>query len=1084
LNQTIGSGLLCRNQDVLMLRFFLKTLGLFLITSLGTPAVPAAEMVPSFVNFESAPVHPIAVSPNGETLAVCNTPDGRIELFDVATGIPVSTGNIPVGLDPVSVRFRGDNELWVVNFISSSVNVVDLSRRRVTAVLRTLAGPADLVFAGAPEYAFVSCARSNAVMVFDAETHDWVTNIPIDGERPKALAVTPDGSTVYVAIFESGNASTILGANLVIDESTPMENVVDDPNGPYSGVNPPPNSGNGFSPALNPNLPASPRESHIVKKDSAGRWTDDNNADWTEFVSGTNAARSRRVVGWDMPDRDVAVIDTSTFSVSYIHGLMNICMDLAVNPASGKLAVIGTDALNERRFEPNLQSIFVRVDLALIDPVAGTKVITDLNPHLDYVARRIPQTERDKSIGDPRAIAWTSDGTRCYVAGMGSRNVVMLDENGSRLAAPPIEVQEGPSGLALDEVNHRLYVLNRFSASVSVIDTDSSSVITHVPFFDPTPEFIKAGRTLLYDTRRNSGLGQVSCASCHVDGRFDRLAWNLGDPGSEMITNQFGVFHPMKGPKVTQTLQALNPVGALHWRADRDGIGEFKQTFVKLLGKEVEPNDAEMESFGKLLQSIFFPPNPLRNFDNTLSTNVPLPGQFSYYSLMNPAAREALPNGNALRGANVFRSNCSVCHNPGSGLGDPSANSVLGLLTRNSGQPFKVAQLRSLADKTGFDMAASESRAGFGFSHDGRADTLSRFLGDGFGIRNTEASADLIAFLLSFSGSDIEMASFEGFESIESNLDAPAALGYQILVATPESNSVLTAMMALADSPSATSPYNTPSLEHRVDLIVRGHDETGMRGWYYIDGFFQSDRDDELISASDLLTLASPTNELLWMLVPRGCGRRIATDRDDDFTLDGTERQFGLDPANSLSHSTNNPLYLDFGFYRWLLSPRLDAGFPYQQEFTVLGVDPHGDDWLLLSGPVEFSLEGNPPDGATIDPVTGRFSWVPRPEHAGQTYRVPIRAGYVEGPPMSATVVLRLTVNAPISMQAPRLDPVMQRVMLKLQARDNRTVRVEYTDDITATVPTWSNLGFIYEELTDPTWPLPARRFYRAVVVP
>src|ERR1044071_1011862 len=189
------------NQDVPMLRFFLKLFGFFLIARLAIPAVPAAEMVPSFVNFESAPVHPIALSPNGETLAVCNTPDGRIELFDVSTGIPVSTVNVPVGIDPVSLRFRGDNELWVVNFVSSSVNVVDLSRRRVTAVLRTLAGPADLVFTGAPEYAFVSCARSNAVMVFDAETHDWVTTIPIDGERPKALAVTPDGSTAYVAIL-------------------------------------------------------------------------------------------------------------------------------------------------------------------------------------------------------------------------------------------------------------------------------------------------------------------------------------------------------------------------------------------------------------------------------------------------------------------------------------------------------------------------------------------------------------------------------------------------------------------------------------------------------------------------------------------------------------------------------------------------------------------------------------------------------------------------------------------------------------------------------------------------------------------
>src|SRR2546426_4949065 len=133
---------------------------------------------------------------------------------------------------------------------------------------------------------------------------------------------------------------------------------------------------------------------------------DDNGGDWTEFVSGTNAALSGRVSGWDMPDHDVAVIDTATLGVTYLTGLMNICMDVAVNPASGQITVVGTDATNERRFESNLKSTFLRVSLALLDPMTQRKTIKDLNPHLDYTVRSIPQNERDQSIGDPRGIVW------------------------------------------------------------------------------------------------------------------------------------------------------------------------------------------------------------------------------------------------------------------------------------------------------------------------------------------------------------------------------------------------------------------------------------------------------------------------------------------------------------------------------------------------------------------------------------------------------------------------------------------------------------------------------------------------------
>src|SRR5437773_7500956 len=239
-----------------------------LLTALSTTRAPAAS---SFVNFETAPIHPVALSPDHDTLAICNLPDGRIELFNVSSGLPVPAGNICVGVDPVSLRFRTTDELWVVNHISCSVSIVDVPARRVVATLDTQAGPADIVFAGSPARAFVSCAKVNTIQVFDPLSRQSITNVMVDGERPKAMAVSPDGARVYAAIFESGNASTILAGG----------GVISDHSGPYAGQNPPPNEG----PNLDPPLYRQPEaveigfpyqeqlpDSIIVKRNAADRW--------------------------------------------------------------------------------------------------------------------------------------------------------------------------------------------------------------------------------------------------------------------------------------------------------------------------------------------------------------------------------------------------------------------------------------------------------------------------------------------------------------------------------------------------------------------------------------------------------------------------------------------------------------------------------------------------------------------------------------------------------------------------------------------------------------------------------------------
>src|SRR5688500_7146129 len=74
-----------------------------------------------FVNFESAPVHPVALSSDAKTLAVCNLPDARVEFFDLSNGWPRATGSVFTGIDPVTARFAPNGQLWVVNHISDSV---------------------------------------------------------------------------------------------------------------------------------------------------------------------------------------------------------------------------------------------------------------------------------------------------------------------------------------------------------------------------------------------------------------------------------------------------------------------------------------------------------------------------------------------------------------------------------------------------------------------------------------------------------------------------------------------------------------------------------------------------------------------------------------------------------------------------------------------------------------------------------------------------------------------------------------------------------------------------------------------------
>ncbi len=917
-----------------------RALALLLPLALAV-CLPSLAAQASHVNFESPHVHPLELTPDGSRLLAVNTPDARLQVYDVSGPSVVPVAAIAVGLDPVSVRARTSTEAWVVNHISDSVSIVDLPTGRVRATLATDDEPCDVVFAGVPQRAFVSCSQANTVLVFDpANLAAAPVRIALDAEDPRALAVSANGLSVYVAVFESGNGSTILGGGLTMAGGFPP-NVVSDPAGPYGGVNPPPNAGAAFVPAQKPGNPAPPAVGLIVKKNAAGQWMDDNNGNWTALVSGAQAAKSGRVVGWDLPDRDVAVIDTATLGVSWVSRLMNINMALSVQPGTGRLAMVGTDGTNEKRFEPNLTGTFVRVLVALVDPAGTNKNVVDLNPHLTYAVATIPQAQRDTSIGDPRGIAWNAAGTRAYVTGMGSNNVVVIDAAGARAGlSPTIEVGTGPTGIVLQESAARAFVLNKFEGGLSVISLATETETARLPWYDGEGPAIKAGRTFLYGTHETSGLGQVACASCHVDARMDRLSWDLGDPAGDMKpigeqncgANLPGIgggcdpWHPMKGPMLTQSLQDIIQKEPHHWRGDRDGLEEFNGAFVGLQGDDVQLTPTQMQQYEDFLATLHYPPNPFRNFDNTLPTNLAL-GDHLTTGDFGPAG-QPLPNGNAATGLVRYRPPnlldggavaCSTCHTLPTGIGPnvvlagfsfqtlpPGPNGELrhALVSADGSTniSIKIPQLRNLHERTGFNLLKTSNRAGFGYLHDGSVDTIERFLGEPAFVFNSDQDiANMTAFMLAFAGSDLPGGSSNPL-NLEppgpSARDAHAAVGRQ------------TTLLALAGAPAAQTALINSMISiataNKVGLIAKWTAGGLPRGARFGPGAnWQTDRAAQTLSTAALQALAAPGSEVTFTVVAKGTETRLGIDRDLDGVLDADELDGCSNPANPASKPGN-----------------------------------------------------------------------------------------------------------------------------------------------------------------------------------
>lgn len=562
---------------------FERTVRLAVLCSLAwcTPAESNAQPTADFrvvdnirgewVNLNHAPIRPMVLDPVNQELWAVNTHDSTVVMFTGATAQPQKQYAVP--WSPVSIAFWSDSSarqrserLIVVCRGTYGLAILERASGVVKGFVSLPAEPGDVLVID--DDAWVSCSGADEVVKVSLSNQTISVRVSIPSEHP--LFLTRDGSEVLVTPLLSGN-------NTVVD-----------------------------------------------KLDQAR----DRTADRRGILDLNDSA----VATIPLPDQDIFRID-STGSITQTHsGIGTILFGHAINPITGELWVLNTEANNLGKLdtnypagttdtkllqsEPSIRGVNVRNRVTRIDLNTGTKstVELELNANGAYADSR--------TIGQPYALDFVPAGEpnqgNAFIVGLLNGRIVEYNSVGGFVQSRDILPRGAiPRGLLIDSVTDRLLVYCWGTNEIRVYPLGSTPVLAPSLDlgYDPAPPDVQEGRKLFYDGS-HSRHGDESCATCHIDGRLDLIAWDLSNRPFDD-----------KGPLTTQNLSGIARMRPFHWRGEQaNGLIDFNDAFDALLGGDpLDTMNGDFAKFQEFVFSIQAPANPFLDPARVLNNALPPP---------------------------------------------------------------------------------------------------------------------------------------------------------------------------------------------------------------------------------------------------------------------------------------------------------------------------------------------------------------------------------------------------------------------------------------------------------------------------
>ncbi len=535
--------------------------------------------------------------------------------------------------------------------------------------------PVDLILTAGERWLLTANQTSGTVALVETATGKVHAEIPC-GERPAAIALTPDEKTVLVTAWWSGELTLLSLADGKLNVTGKVHlgfeprGVAIAPDGKlaYVGLT------TGAQVAV-----VDLEQRKVVARIPVGRWP--------RYLA-LSPDGSRLAVGAS-GEGGIAVVDTAGRKLLYLEkfGGMNF----------GQMQVSRDNRYVYFPWMVYGHNPITRNNIQLGWVLASRIARVRLDEHLRREA--IALDPRGEAVADPHGLALSPDEQWVVCAASGTQELLVYQVPGlpfqdyggpgdhidpkllkdrSRywripLGGRPMAVRYARDGKHAFVAN---YVLN----SVQVVDVPGRKVARTIALGGPKePSLARLGEAIFYDGKRS--LDQwYSCHSCHYEGHVNSHAMDTRNDGS------FGTF------KTVLSLRNVTHTGPWTWHGwQRDLDDSMRRSITEtMLGKA--PGKEDVKAMIAFLETLRTPPSPYRNPDGSLTES-------------------------AQRGAKVFRSTkagCARCHS-GPYFTD-NRNHDVGLGTRRDVyKGYNTPSLLGIHDR-------------INYLHDGRAKTLEEVL--------------------------------------------------------------------------------------------------------------------------------------------------------------------------------------------------------------------------------------------------------------------------------------------------------------------------------------------------------------------